>query len=440
MASDRQGNPLPGASARAAALYDEALSCFNLYRGDPFAPLDAAIAEAPDFAMARIMKAALYALATEPAATREARAILDEVETLPLDERAASHVAAIDALVSGNWTAAAHILERHSIRWPRDLLALQTGHLIDFYRANARCLRDRIARALPAWSGDVPGRSFVLGMHAFGLEEAGDYAQAEDLGREACAAEPRDAWAHHAVAHVLEMQGRAADGLAWIAGREPHWTGDDAFFQVHNWWHRALCHLELDDVGSALALYDGPIRGARSAVALDLVDASALLWRLSASGVDVGDRWSELSQAWEAHADGHLYPFNDWHAAMAHLGAGREAPVERILARYRSLDDHAREASVWARETGLPLIEGFSAFHRGDWARAVERLAGARHIANTFGGSHAQRDVIDWTLNEAALRGGLREEALAFARERLALRPHSPVNAGFLRRAQSIAA
>ncbi len=163
----------------------------------------------------------------------------------------------------------------------------------------------------------MPGRSFVLGMHAFGLEEAGDYARAEDEGRAALAAEPRDAWAHHAVAHVMEMQGRAEDGLGWMAAREPHWTGDDAFFQVHNWWHKALCHLELGQGAAALALYDGPMRGARSGFALDLVDASALLWRVELAGHDVGSRWTELAAAWDAHADGRLYPFNDWHAAMA---------------------------------------------------------------------------------------------------------------------------
>ena len=100
----------------------------------------------------------------------------------------------------------------------------------------------------------------------------------------------------------------------------------------HNWWHRALYHLDLGQTDEVLALYDGPIRGERSEVALDLVDASALLWRLHLSGTDVGNRWHELSMAWDQHADGKLYAFNDWHASMAYLGAGREAEVERILA------------------------------------------------------------------------------------------------------------
>src|SRR3546814_4199 len=138
------------------------------------------------------------------------------------------------------------------------------------------------------------------------------------------------------------MQGRPQDGLGWMIAREPQWSGDDNFFKVHNWWHRALCHLELGQAEACLALYDGPVRGSRSAVALDLVDASALLWRLQLTGQDVGGRWLELSETWDRHADGRLYAFNDWHAAMAHLGAGRGREVERILASLRSAAEIGR--------------------------------------------------------------------------------------------------
>ncbi|MFN4090428.1 MAG: tetratricopeptide repeat protein [Alphaproteobacteria bacterium] len=435
---DRQGNPLSGATPGAVALYDRAIDGFNVYRGDPVGLLDAAAAEAPDFAMAHIAKAHLFGLATEPDAVQTARDELGKARTLRMDEREASHVAALDLLLGGEWSEAARALDRHSCRFPRDLLALQSGHLMDFYRADARDLRDRIARVLPFWSPDIPGYSVLLGMHAFGLEETGDYGRAEDSGRRALDMDPRDCWAHHAVAHVMEMQGRAEDGIGWMIAREPHWAGDDNFFRVHNWWHRALCHLDLGQTEAALALYDGPIRSGRSAVVLDMVDASALLWRLHLSSVDVGDRWTELAALWDRHADGRLYPFNDWHAAMAYLGAGREAEVERILRAYRTTQDGA-ETADWSRRIGLPLIEGFAAFWKGDHAAAVERLHRARHIVNGFGGSHAQRDVIDWTLTEAAIRGGLGDMAEALAAERLAMRPHSPVNRGFLRRARAAA-
>ncbi len=436
MITDRQGNLLPGATVEAAEFFDQAIEAFNIYRGDPVALLDCAIKAAPDFAMAHILKAHLYALATEPEATKVAKTILGTVKTLPLSDREASHVAALDLLVEGYWTAAAIALDRHNAHYPHDLVAIQTGHLMDFYRASARDLRDRIARVLPNWSADIPGYPILLGMHAFGLEEAGDYARAEEAGRRALELQPLDCWAHHAVAHVMEMQGRAEDGIGWMIAREPLWADDNNFFKVHNWWHRSLYHLDLGQVDEVFALYDGPIRDHRSTIALDMVDASALLWRLHLSGNDVGDRWRELATAWDNHADGRTYPFNDWHAVMAYLGAGQERDVERIVRAYQENHADLSDVAEWGRRTAVPLIEGFAAFWHGDYQTAVDRLYTARYIANTFGGSHAQRDIINWTLTEAAIRGGLTHVAEALAHERLALKPHSPVNRGFLSRAR----
>jgi tetratricopeptide (TPR) repeat protein len=436
MITDAHANPLTGATAEAAGRFDAAVEAFNVYRGDPVALLDEAIALAPRFAMAHIMKAWAFALATEPEAAAAARGIVATARALPLSEREGGHVAALDALLAGEWTAAGLALDHHLMRHPRDMVALQAGHLIDFVRADARNRRNRIARALPAWTPGVPGHSIVLGMYAFGLEECGDYARAEAAGREATALQPLDCWAHHAVAHVMEMQGRAADGIGWMLTREPHWSGDGNFFKVHNWWHKALFHIEIEEPHAAIALFDEELRRDASTVAVDLVDASALLWRLHSAGHDVGERWSDVAAGWDAHADGRLYPFNDWHAAMAYLGAGREDAVERLVRLARENAASGSEVAGWARATGLPLIEGFRDFARGNYAEAVEKLHRGRIIANSFGGSHAQRDVIDWTLTEAAIRAGMRETAEALANERLAVRPHSPVNRDFLARAR----
>lgn len=435
MHRDKQGNALAGAGVAAAEAFDRGLTAYALYRGDPVGALDQGLAASPGCAMLWLAKGWLYALATEPAAAQMARGFVDQAEALPGGAREAAHGAALRQLLAGNWSVAGQTLERWQAEAPRDLLALQSGHLIDFFTANARSLRDRVARVLPDWAG-APGESWVTGMAAFGLEEAGDYARAEALGRAAVAADPRDSWAHHAVAHVMEMQGRAQDGLGWMAARETWWAAEDDNLQVHNWWHRALCHLELDDVSGALRLYDGPVRRGGLGLALALADAAALLWRIELQGGDVGGRWAELSDQWGAHEAPGYYAFNDLHAAMAHLGAGHLDRAERLLAGARG----DTEAAGWMARHGRPLIEGFIAFRRGDFARAADRLLSARQITGGFGGSHAQRDVIDWTLTEAAIRGRMPGLARALAQERLATRPHSPVNRDFLRRAVALAA
>jgi len=301
-------------------------------------------------------------------------------------------------------------------------------------------VRDRSARALPFWSKDQPGYGTLLAMHGFGLEEAGDYTKAEDESREAAELEPLSFWPHHTVAHVMEMTGRPEDGLGWMMAREALWSGPGHLNQVHIWWHKALFHLELGQYDAALALYDGPIRATQRPVALSLTNATALLWRLDTLGVDAGNRWRELAALWENHADGKCLVFADIHAAMAELGAGEASAVERRLQAMRATAANGVEAAGLYRAVGIPVVEALAAFHRGAYARAVELLLPVRFDLWQIGGSHAQRDVVNWTLTEAAIRAGRRGVAVALAHERLDNRPRSLPNRSFLNRAEALAA
>jgi len=433
MILDRQGGELAGASPRAGELYDLAVGRFAHFCGDPLEPLRDALADSPDFAMALIAKAWIYVLSTEPQATASVRRMVDDLNVMPLGPREAGHVRALKFASHTEWSLAARELDIHNAAFPLDMMGVLAGHQVDFLTANARNLRDRIARTLPAWDG-VPGRSHLLGMLAFGLEEMGDYDRAEAAGMKALEADADDSWALHAVAHVLEMQGRPAQGRDFLRKRRAHWAQAENFLKVHNWWHLALCHLELGEADQALALYDDEIRGEPTTVAQNLVDASALLWRLHLLGVDTGDRWDELAETWTQHADGKCYPFNDVHAALAYVGAGRRSDATDLvkIAHEGSLTS---EMNRWMRETGAPLIDAVLLFDRGEFTAAIEPLLAARQISGSFGGSHAQRDVIDLTLAEAAIRGKNVPLARALVQERLALRPDSRINLALARRA-----
>ena len=164
------------------------------------------------------------------------------------------------------------------------------------------------------------------------------------------------------------------------------------------------------------------------------------MWRLDTLGVDVGHRWRDLVPVWEGHADGRCLLFTDLHAVMAELRSGQEALAEKRLTAMRETASGPDEAAPIYRDVGVPLVEALFAFHRGMYAWAVELLQPVRFDLWRIGGSHAQRDVIDWTLTEAALRAGMRDEALSLAHERLGTRPRSAVNREFLRRAERIAA
>ena len=436
--TDIRDHRLSGATRAALAAYEDGLRQLSLYAGDPVAAADAALAESPEFVMAHALKAWLHLLGTEPAGVPVAHAALETAMRFPVNDQEQRHLIAISHLVDGRWHMASRVLEDLTIDYPRDLLALQVGHQLDFFRGDARMLRDRIVRALPAWSPDLPGYHAVLGMEAFGLEETGHYGEAERRGRMAVELEPRDAWAQHAVAHVLEMQSRHRDGIAWMRGNSENWSRE-SFFAVHNWWHLALYHLDLGEIDEVLALFDGPIYGARSRVILDMVDASALLWRLMLRGFPAGDRWNAVADAWEPVKDAGLYAFNDAHAMMAFVGAGRRDSARRVLETQVAAMQRGGDNVIFTREVGRPVALAIAAFGDGNYAETARLLRSVRNIAHRFGGSHAQRDVLDLTLIEASLRGGHHGLARALTAERAALRPTSPLARLFVERAARLA-
>jgi tetratricopeptide (TPR) repeat protein len=440
MTQDAQGHYLSGATAEAIAAYDDAVRAFNLVHGDAPGLFDLAREAAPEFAMTYFGKAWVFAVANDPGLMAKAGALVETARPLRLNEREQAHLAALTNLVQGGRAAAVAVLDRHLMHYPFDLVAHQAAALIDGFLGRFPWVRDRSARALPLWSKDQPGYGTLLAFHGFGLEEAGDYARAEDESREAAEREPLSFWPHHTVAHVMEMTGRPEDGLGWMAAREALWSTPSHLNQVHIWWHKALFHLELGQYDAALALYDGPIRETQRPVALSLTNATALLWRLNTLGVDMGERWREQAALWQGHADGKCLVFADIHAAMAELRSGEASAVERRLEAMRGTAASRVEAAGLYRTIGIPIVEGFAAFHRGAYAETVELLLPVRIDLWQIGGSHAQRDVVNWTLTEAALRAGQRDVALALANERLATRPRSAPNRRFLRRAEAIAA
>ena len=422
---DSLGNQYSGASAASLEHFEHGLRLLQCYIGDPLSTADGAISEAPEMTMAHVLRAWLLLLGTEAAALPMARQSWETASKLPANEREQGHLAAIRHLIEGRWHAAARTLEDVTIAYPRDALALLVGHQLDFFTGQSRMLRDRIARALPAWHERLPGYHSLLGMHAFGLEECADYSRAEAAGRRAVELEPRDGWAQHAVAHVFEMSGRKREGIAWMRANPDAWSRD-SFFAVHNWWHVAMFHLDLGEIDAVLELFDAAIYGRHSGIVLEMIDAAALLWRLELRGVSVGDRWNTLADGWEPHASAGNYAFNDVHAALSFLRAGRTTALASLLDAQEMAMARADDNAAFTREVGRPVTRALADFHAGNYAAAVRALRGVRNGAALFGGSHAQRDLLDLTLLEAARRSGDTRLYAALAAERMAARPSSP--------------
>ena len=434
---DAQGHVLSGATDEAIGPYTQAAAAFNSGYGDALGLCDQALAAAPAFVMPHIVKAWMFTLGNDPIFM--ARAKVEISITAAMNDREQAHVKALRFATSGERAKAVAILDRHLMDYPLDLPAHQAATLLDSFIGRFHLARDRCGRALPAWSKDTPGYGGVLAFYGMGLEEAGDYTRAEDVSRDAAEREPHSFWPHHTVSHVMEMTGRPQDGLGWMAAREPLWSAPENVTRVHIWWHRSLFHVELGQYATALALYDGPIMESLRPVGNALCNPSALLWRLDILGCDVGDRWADLASKWDGHADGKCQVFTDMHAAMAELRSGQEALAERRLAWMRDTAAGTGESAAICRDVGLPLIESLIAFHRGAYQDTVDKLMDIRFDIWRIGGSHAQRDIVAWTLTEAAIRGGMTKAAHALAHERLGVRARSIVNRDFLARAERMA-
>lgn len=424
---DRFGVTTTGADAAALAHYDEGLHRLLTLSGDPVGAASAALGAAPGFVMAHVLHATLHVLGTERAALAGAQAGLDGARAVAAGatSRERRHVAALEAWMEGRLHDAAAHWEGALIEDPRDALALVAAHQTDFFLGQSAELRDRPARRLRRVERGSRLEGHYLGMHAFGLEECGDYAAAEIAGRRAVDRCPQDAWAVHAIAHVLEMGNRVDEGIEWLESRVTDWSTDN-FFAIHNWWHLALYHCDRQDWPAVLALFDERI--SRIASALDMVDASALLWRLSLYDVPLGDRWQTVAAAWEPLLDDRWYVFNDLHAMMAFLGAGRRDLVTKLFSTLSETAAASGSNAQVTRDVGLPIARALAALVDGDPAACVDGLLPLRSLATRAGGSHAQRDLLSQTLLVAAERAGQRGLARALTDERLALRPGSGLN------------
>jgi len=221
---------------------------------------------------------------------------------------------------------------------------------------------------------------------------------------------------------VMEMQNRRRDGVDWLTQDTLAWS-EGSFFSGHNWWHLALFHLGLDQIDEVMALLDQRVLGSASPLVLDMIDASALLWRLQLQGVPVGHRWDALASRWAAVSGASTYAFNDLHAMMAFVSADRMGDAMRLLAAQQQALAAGDDNVGFLNDVGLGATQAIHHFALGRHAEAAELLRSVRREAARFGGSHAQRDVLDLTLIAAAERAGDGHLADALRRERALVRP-----------------
>lgn len=423
MLHDERGLALTTRSAEAVTAFDRMVAGFVAHGTETADALGDALAADPGLTLGHAAQGFFCFLLARRELTPRAAVALAAAQDC-LAERGGTprehlYVRGLAAVLNGDLAQAVDRLSAVISNDPLDALAIKLDHALRFIRGDAAGMRAATTRILPAWTETTPLHGFILGCHAFGLEETGDYVEAEKIGRRAVDLAPRDTWGRHAVAHVYEMTGATEQGIAWLSGYDGIRAGCNNL-RFHVTWHLALFLLETGDTAGVLRLYDGVMRKDRTDDFRDIANAVSLLWRLEQEGVDVGPRWAELADLAERRSHDHCLVFADLHYLMALIGAKRHDSAGAMLAALTrfAANDTTEQAAV-CRTVGLPLAHAMAASRTGHAAEAARLLAAVRDRIRLIGGSHAQRDVFERTLIDAMTATDPNGGAAALLRARL---------------------
>jgi tetratricopeptide (TPR) repeat protein len=340
------------------------------------------------------------------------------------NSREKTHAAALRHWIDGDLDRTLAVWEQILDEHPRDVLALRLHHFNAFWLGRPGAMAREVEKALPRYGTALAGWGTLLACRCFAHEELGNYTLAEAAGRDAIDVDKGDLWAAHAVAHVLEMQGRAGEGIDWLAGLEPHWEGANNL-KHHLWWHRGLYHFERGEFDTVLALYDrnfrnlsSPITEAQPDLYIDIQNAASMLFRLERQGVDVGSRWIEIADKAEGRIGDCLSPFTLPHWMMAIAATHRFDIGGRMLEAMRTYA--ATAGTLNARlvaDYALPISEAVLLRAKGEPAAAARVMRPAIGGMYRLGGSHAQQDVLEQLFLDCAVAAGSNDDvALILAR------------------------
>jgi len=414
MHADNRGLPLSTSSAKAAGHYDHLIAGYLTQRADTPVRLASLLEADPDFALAHCMKGYFAMLAFKQAsvatAVQEARTA--DALAAGATPRERGHIAALTAWTEGELDRALGLWESILRAHPLDVVAFRLAHFVNFWLGRPQDMVSSVERVIAAWSEDLPGYSSMLACQSFAHEEAGNYLAAEPLGRRAIELDPGDLWAAHAIAHVMESQGRRSEGIQWLTTLAPNWEGSHNL-QHHLWWHCALFALEHGDSAGALALYDtrfrnlaAPLTVASPDVYIDVQNAASMLFRLQRLGVDVGKRWDELADKAEARIGDCQSAFTLPHWLMALIATGRTAAAQRMIEAMRTCANGTGTVAPIVRDYVLPIAHAQLAHAAGRHAEAVALMRPALGGMYRMGGSHTQQDVLEQLFVDAALKAG----------------------------------
>ena len=270
---------------------------------------------------------------------------------------------------------------------PRDVLAFRLAHFNNFWLGRPAEMRASVERVQPKWARDLPGYGTILSCHCFSLEECGDYAAAEPSGRAAIEIDPGDLWGTHAVAHIMEMQGRHAEGIAWLDELERQLGGRATICCIicggtarcFIWSAASSTRCSISTTGAS-AISAVALTQAQPDLYIDVQNAASMLFRLRTARHRC--RRSLERDRRQGRGAHRRLPLGVHAAALDDGARGdrpRDAAAQRMLDAMRAFGAGEGTVRAIVGQVALPICEAVLAHRRGDHARAVAAdAAGAR--------------------------------------------------------------
>lgn len=427
MINDQRGVPWTVSSQSSADKLFDAITRYFTFREDALVGVDELGAEDPDCPMAWVLRGYLLLFARQAALVPDAKTAYDHALALETGAttREQQHIAALKAWIDGQTLKAQDIWSEILTNTPHDLLALRVQHFNALFLGRPTYLADLATRTLQDWAADVPGAGFAFSTACMGLEEVGQFAKAERVGRIGAELEPEDLWAVHSVAHVMEGEGRTEDGLSWMERPQSFWAGRGSM-KHHLLWHEALFIYEMGAYDRALDYYDTRLVSEKPPGYLELSNAASLLLRLETAGLSCGERWDALAEQAKILIDSRGLTFGDVHALIAF---GMASDGENLRRLTRSISSYASATDTYdskaAARISVPLAQAFDAHRKQDYGRAMHIVLDAQPNFAAMGGSNAQRDILDIFLIDCAMSANKQNLARVLIEDYLDVRPHS---------------
>jgi len=401
---DQFGLKITGASEKVAKGYDDYVFEHLAY-GAELRNLFEITDQAPDCALVNAHAAALHLAFEGAEGWVSAKPYIERMRSARknniLTGREALFCDAIEAWTKRDYHGALTILDQLTVRWPADLCAIKWGQYHAFNLGDQAALLRFGQRAIIVHK-NTP---YAHGLVAFALEQNHRLEEAEEEGIRAVQIASDDAWAHHAVAHVLETRQQVSKGIRWMDKHAPCWDKKGTFIRDHNWWHTALFHLAADDHNKVMKVFDERLWGVWPEFPQEQIGAVSMLWRLEMLGTKVEDRWNPVLEQVRVRAGEHILPFHDLHYAYALARAGNQEESANFL---NSLEKYS-ENCIGPAQTNwqsicLPLAKAVTAFANDDFETTIDLMAPFLPELHRIGGSHAQRQVFLDTYETARLK------------------------------------